>query len=141
MRCAVSGSTGLSLFGAITRIFAEQQGASATFAAIVMPALIGFGALGAETGVWFTIKLQNQSAADAAALSAAYEVIAGKTNVTADLTPAASEAAVLNGYNGGTPAVIYPYSDPTVSNGVAANLQQTFGAVLASMFLTQVRVA
>ena len=37
--------------------------------------------------------------------------------------------------------MIYPYSDTTVSNGVAANLQQTFDAVLASMFLTQVRVA
>jgi len=128
-------------FGAIARIFRDTRGASATIVAIALPVLIGFGALGAETGVWFTLKLRNQSAADAAALAAAYEVIAGRTNVTADLTPAASEGAVRNGYNGGTPAVIYPYSDTTVSNGVGANLQQTLGAVLASMFLTQVSVA
>ena len=118
-----------------------RGGASATIVAIAFPVLIGFGALGAETGVWFTFKLRSQSAADAAALAAAYEVIAGRTNVTVDLTPAASEAAVRNGYNGGMPAVIYPYSDATVSNGVAANLQQTLGAVLASMFLTEVKVA
>jgi len=51
-----------SLFTAIARIPPEQRGASATFVAIALPGLIGFGALGAETGVWFTIKLQNQSA-------------------------------------------------------------------------------
>src|SRR6516162_6086007 len=108
-------------FGAIARIFRDTRGASATIVAIALPVLIGFGALGAD-GVWFTLKLRNQSAADVAALAAAYEVIAGRTNVTADLTPAASEGAVRNGYNGGTPAVIYPYSDTTVSNGVGANL-------------------
>ena len=68
-----------SLSGAIARIFHDNSGASAALVAIALPALIGFGALGAETGVWFTIKLQNQSAADAAAISAAYEIIAGKT--------------------------------------------------------------
>jgi len=56
-----------------------RGGASATIVAIAFPVLIGFGALGAETGVWFTFKLRSQSAADAAALAAAYEVIAGRT--------------------------------------------------------------
>ena len=76
--------------------------------AITLPVLIGFGSLGAETGLWYTIKRQNQSAADAAAISAAYEVIAGKTNLTADLTPAASEAAAQNGYTGTAPMVVHP---------------------------------
>jgi len=66
-------------FGAIARIFRDTRGASATIVAIALPVLIGFGALGAETGVWFTFKLRSQSAADAAALAAAYEVIAGRT--------------------------------------------------------------
>ena len=55
--------------------------------AIALPALVGFGALGAETGLWYTLKLHNQSAADAAAISATYEVIAGKTDVTSELDP------------------------------------------------------
>ena len=130
-----------SLSSAIARILHDNCGASATIVAIALPGLIGFGALGAETGLWFTIKLQNQSAADAAAISAAYEVIASKTNVTSDLTPAASEAAARNGFKGSLPVVIYPYSDSIVSNGVAVTLQQTQGALLAAMFLSGVTIA
>ncbi|MBV8131817.1 MAG: hypothetical protein JO282_04815 [Alphaproteobacteria bacterium] len=130
-----------SLFAAIARIFDDNRGTSAALVAIALPVLIGFGALGAETGVWFTIKLQNQSGADAAAISAAYELIAGKTDATSDLTPAANEEATRNGYKGSTPAVIYPYSDTIVSNGVAVTLQQTQAALLAAMFVTEVSVA
>jgi len=74
-------------------IAADQRGASATLLALALPCLIGFAALGVETGVWLTIKLQNQSAADAATISAAYEVIAGKTDVTRDLTGTGSGGA------------------------------------------------
>jgi hypothetical protein len=130
-----------SLFRAIERILHDKCGASATVVAIALPGLIGFGALGAETGVWFTLKLQNQSAADAAALSAAYEIIAGKINAISDLTPASSEAATRNGYRGITPAVVYPYSDDIVGNGVAVTLRQTQATFLAAMFLSNVTVA
>jgi hypothetical protein len=102
--------------------------------------LIGFGALGAETGVWFTIKLRNQSAADPAAIAGGYEIMAGKTDITTALTPAAGEAAARNGYNGAAPTVIYPYSDAFVSNGVAVTLRETVDAALASMFVSRVSV-
>jgi Flp pilus assembly protein TadG len=130
-----------SMFSAIARIFHDNAGATATIMAIALPSMIGFGALGTETGVWFTIKLQNQSAADAAAIAAAYEVIAGKTNVVDNLTPAASEAATRNGYAGSTPAVIYPYSDANVSDGIAVTLQQTQQGLLSSMFLSGVTIS
>ena len=129
------------MFSAIARILHDKSGASATMVAIAVPGLIGFGTLGAETGVWFTLKLQNQSAADAAAVSATYEVTAGKINVISDLIPAASEAATRNGYRGVTPAVVYPYSDSVVNYGVAVTLQQTQGALLGAMFLSSVTVA
>jgi hypothetical protein len=114
--------------------------------AITLPVLIGFAALGAETGLWYTIKRQNQTAADAAAISAAYEVaayevIAGKTIMTSDLAPAAHEAATQNGYTGTTTAVVHPYSDGIVSNGVAVTLQQTQPGLLASLFLPSVTIA
>jgi hypothetical protein len=130
-----------SLYRAIARILQDQRGVSAMIVAIALPALVGFGALGAETGLWFTIKLHNQSAADAAAISVAYEVIASKTDVASDLTPAASEAATRNGYTGSLPAVVYPYSDAMTSNGIAVTLQQSQRAILATMFLTEVNVA
>ena len=70
-----------SLSSAIVRVLRNNRGATAVIVAIALPSMIGFGALATEAGVWFTIKLQNQSAADAAAIAAAYEVIAGKTNI------------------------------------------------------------
>src|SRR5262249_19583577 len=108
--------------------------------AISLTVVIGFGALGAETGMWYAIKRQNQSAADAAAISAAYEVLAGNTSVTSYLTPAATRAASQNGYSGAAPVVTYPYSDSIVSNGVAVTLRQTQGALLSSLFLNNVTI-
>jgi Flp pilus assembly protein TadG len=130
-----------SLSGAIVPILHDDRGVSATIVAIALPSLIGLGALGVETGAWFTTKLRNQSAADAAAISAAYEVIAGKTNVINDLASAAGEAAARNGYGAGTPVIEYPYSDAIVANGVAVTLQQTQEPMLASMFLSSLTVA
>src|SRR5271165_6357177 len=129
-----------SLCRAIAGIFHDNTGATATMLAIALPGLIGIGALGVETGVWFTIKLQNQSAADSAAISAAYEVIAGKTNVSGELTAAADEAAKRNGYKGSTPVVVYPYNNGSITNGIAVTLQQGKGALLAAMFLSGVSV-
>lgn len=125
----------------IARFLHDGRGASATMMAIAFPVLIGFGALGAETGLWYTIKRQNQSAADVAAISAAYEVIAGKTNLAEDLMPAASEAATQNGYTGAAPLVVYPYADSIVDDGVAVTLQQTQPGLLASLFLPSVTIA
>jgi hypothetical protein len=130
-----------SLLGTIAPVLHDDRGVSATIVAIALPSLIGLGALGVETGAWFTTKLRNQSSADAAAISAAYEVIAGKTNVINDLAPAAGEAAARNGYNGSTPVIGYPYSDAIVANGVAVTLQQTQEPILAGMFLSGVTVA
>jgi hypothetical protein len=130
-----------SLLRATAPILHDDRGVSAAIVAIALPSLIGFGALGVETGAWFTTKLRNQSAADAAAISAAYEVIAGKTNVINDLAPTAGEAAARNGYSGSTLVIEYPYSDAIVANGVAVTLQQTQDPILAGMFLSDVTVA
>jgi len=86
----------------LRRLFHDKRGLSAVTVAVSLPVLFGVAGLGIDTGLWYTIKRQNQSAADAAALSAAYEVIASNTNVATNLTPAASQAATRNNY-GGTP--------------------------------------
>ena len=124
----------------ISRFLYDTHGASATMVAVILPALIGFAALGVETGMWYTIKVQNQSAADAGAISAAYQIIAGKTDVIGDLIPAASEAAAQNGYNGTIPAIVYPYADDIVSNGIAVTLHQTQPALLSALFLSDITI-
>ena len=105
--------------------------------AVSLPVLFGVAGLGIDTGLWYTIKRQNQSAADAAALSAAYEVIGGHTcptDVATYLTPAATEAATRNHYGGTTPVVTCPYSDAVVTGGVKVTLSQTQNAWFSSWF-------
>ena len=124
----------------VTKVWRDERGVSAVMVGLSLTVLVGFAGLGVETGLWYSIKRQNQSAADAAALSAAYEVAAGKTDVTNNLTPAASRAATQNGYTGTTPVVTYPYSDSIVSNAVAVDLQTTQATLLAGLFLPSVTI-
>jgi hypothetical protein len=65
--------------------------------AVLLPVLIGFAGLGVEVGLWFAIQRQNQSAADAAAISAALEYAAHtESGVPID---SAGAAAISAGYN------------------------------------------
>jgi len=80
------------------------------------------------------VKRRTQFAVDAAAISAAYEIIVGRTDIGGQLTAAAIEAAEQNGYQGAIPTITYPYSDSVVGNGIAVTLQQS----LASTFMPNV---
>jgi hypothetical protein len=102
--------------------------------------MLAVAGLGVDVGWWYTIKRQNQSAADAAAVSAAWEVKAGKTSVSTNLVPAAKAAAnqneasqyqisTLNGVSSpctdpGGSYVCYQYSDSIISSGVLVVLRQ-----------------
>jgi hypothetical protein len=55
------------------RLLHDTRGFTAVFLALIISVLIGFSALGVETGLWYAIKRQNQSGADVAALSGAME--------------------------------------------------------------------
>src|SRR5690349_13639691 len=61
------------------RLARDACGAILPLVALSLSALIGFTGLGVETGFWYAIKWQNQSAADVAALSSAFELLAGKS--------------------------------------------------------------
>jgi Flp pilus assembly protein TadG len=128
------------LRGAIKQVWRDERGVTAVMVALSLTMLVGFAGLGVETGLWYSIKRQNQSAADAAALSAAYEVLAGNTNVSTYLTPAATRAASQNGYTGTTPVVTYPYSDSIITNGVAVTLQTPQSPLFAGLFLSNVTI-
>jgi Flp pilus assembly protein TadG len=129
-----------SLRSTIGRVWRDERGVSAIMVALSLTVLVGFAGLGVETGLWYSIKRQNQSAADAAALSAAYEILAGNTNVTTNLTPAATRAATQNGYTGNAPVVTYPYSDAIVSNAVAVKLDKPQATLLTGLFLPSVTI-
>ena len=83
----------------VLRFAAARDGAIAIIMALSLPVVIGFLGLGVEAGLWFHAKRGLQSAADAAALSGAYERLAG--NGSSVVTAAATQAAAVSGYSGG----------------------------------------
>jgi Flp pilus assembly protein TadG len=125
---------------AFRRLAGDQGGASAIMVALVLPALIGFGALGAETGLWYALKGRNQSAADAAALAAAHEVINTGPSAADRLAAAANEAATRNGYTGDPPAISDPDENPAVTDGVSVTLRQQLAGILSSLMLPNVKI-
>ncbi len=86
------------IFSSIRRFHKETGGAIAIVTALSLPVVVGFVGLGVEVGLWFHAKRGLQSAADAAALSGAYERLAGNNNAVA--TQAAGQATTANGYDG-----------------------------------------
>src|SRR5215471_12447037 len=99
----------------LQRLRRDRRGATILLVAIAFPVLIGFAALGVETGLWYAIKRQDQSAADAAALAGAYEVAAGQkdgeSSVYANICAKVQSAATANGFP------FQNYTCPTSSPG------------------------
>jgi hypothetical protein len=91
------------------RLLHDNRGTILALVAIALPVLLGFTALGVETGLWYTIKRYNQSAADIAALSGAMELEAGQQYP--DICNLAKNAAIANGFT------FQSFSCPTLSPG------------------------
>jgi hypothetical protein len=72
----------------------DRRGATAALFAVMLTALLGMAGLGVDVGIWYTLKRQYQSAADAAALSGAMELAAGRGQ--ADIRRLAKYAATHN---------------------------------------------
>lgn len=147
--------------GCWQRFFGDVRGGVTVFIAIAAAALIGFTALGVETGLWYAIKRQHQSAADAAALSGAYEIAAGQTY--SDICGDAKNSAAANsfpfdatyacpnsspGLTNPTSGTMYVNNPPVGSttgengnqNAVEIFLARQQDAYLASLFLPSVTI-
>ncbi|MCC1482889.1 pilus assembly protein TadG-related protein [Roseibaca sp. Y0-43] len=75
----------------------NEHGGIAIISALMLPVLIGAAALAVETGYWFMIQRNIQSAADMAAYSAALRLVQGDTETLA------REGAVNVAYGNGLP--------------------------------------
>jgi Flp pilus assembly protein TadG len=95
----------------IADILADRRGVVGILFALAMPVLIGFTALGTEAGLWYLGKRNLQTAADVAAVSAAFEVLGG----SGDEVSSAGQEAERHGFDavGGTIQVNNP---PTAVN-------------------------
>jgi Flp pilus assembly protein TadG len=158
-RCAKGAS---ALSRSLLCLHRDQRGVTAVIVAITLPLLFAFGALAINSGLWFTIKRENQSAADAAALSAAYDLMAGPADacrtdpnfVANSLTPAATQAVAANQHvgwdNTATSTMVEcPYNDTLLDTefgvgkywAVAVTLRQDQSALFAFAPLTSATIA
>lgn len=119
----------VAAFRAVFRpVWRDERGVTLAITAVTMTALLAITGLAVDAGWWYALHRQNQSAADAAAISAAYQVVNALNSpdlITAptqsDLIPFATDAAQQNGYGGTTPDVAYPYNG---GNAVEVRLHQ-----------------
>jgi hypothetical protein len=149
-------------FGA--QVWDDTSGVTLVLVALTISALIGFVGLGVETGLWYAIKRQNQTAADFAALSGAYEIANGSpyyVSVTnSGICGLATRDAGRNGFTfvsftcpNSSPACTSPTAgqmcanNPPVlglsvgdKNGVEVILAQQQNSSLASLFLPSVTI-
>src|SRR5438034_11082558 len=84
-----------AMLGQLRQLGRDKHGAIAVVFALLFPVLIGIAALGIETGIWYTIKRHNQSIADIAAYSGAFDVASD----SGDAVAAAKNDAKTNGFD------------------------------------------
>src|SRR5689334_20435506 len=92
----------------LRRLWRDQSGAYSTMVALMLPVLMGFAALGTETGLWMYAHQNMQGAVDGAAYSAATAYAQGNTaTFQADARAIAARYGYING-NGTSVAVNRP---------------------------------
>ncbi|MGE0734934.1 MAG: pilus assembly protein TadG-related protein [Alphaproteobacteria bacterium] len=108
-----------------------------TMFGIATPVLIGFVALAVETGTWYQSKRELQTAADAAAISGAFQ---RARNDVSGINGAATKEAVRNGFVNATPNVLTIHYPPTTginsgeADAVEVILARPQNLLLSSLF-------
>jgi len=117
----------------------DRRGAVALAVAVLLPVLIGFAGIGVEVGMWFWVQRQNQSAADAAAISAALEYAAQtESNVPTDPVGAAAATANYNLFSTSPPNTLNLYPCYGFTVGGSCNTSNSNGTLNAvQVVLTQ----
>jgi Flp pilus assembly protein TadG len=111
-----------------TRFWRDRTGAVAVAVAVLLPVLIGFAGIGIEVGLWFAVQRQNQSAADAAAISAALEYAAQiESGVTTDPAAAAATTANYNLFSTSSPNTLTLYRCYSFTVGSTCNMSSSGG--------------
>ncbi len=153
----------------VGKLRGDRCGAILVFVAMVLTVVLGFAGLGVETGMWYSIKRHEQTAADYAALSGAIEYAAGQPYYVAangsvaakGICELARRDAVRNGFTVDTsfacPDVSPGCTDPAAgqmcvnnppvlgslagnANAVEVILARQQNTLLASVFLPSVTI-
>lgn len=125
--------------GFLRRLAADRSGGVAVMLALSLPIIIGVAALAIETGLWFSERRTLQNAADAAALSGAFELTAGRhsTMMQSALADGRRNAADAD-FTVRNPPASGAYAGKSYAVEAVATRQQTL--LMASLFLGDMQV-
>lgn len=121
----------------------ERAGSILLTFGLALPVIVGVVGLGVESGAWYLNKRSQQTEADAAARSGAYERARGEPG---NVSSAALHDALLNGYVNAAPNTITINNPPTSGayagkgNAVEVILSTQKAALLTGMFLPSVTI-
>src|SRR5690242_16537754 len=91
------------------QLLADKRGTVAIIFGMTLPVLVGMAGLGVEAGLWYRTKRAEQTAADAAAIAGALELLhSNKSNMVA----AARSDSALNGYPNSSPNTVTVNNPP-----------------------------
>jgi Flp pilus assembly protein TadG len=119
----------------LAQLLCAQEGFVAVMMALVISALIGVAGLATETGMWYALKRQNQTAADAAALTAAFEY-AGQivTGVTTSPSAAATSTAASNQFSTSAPNAVAVNTPVCTVGNINCTVQVVLTNQLSTLF-------
>lgn len=121
------------------RLAADRNGAVAVMLALVLPVLVGVTSLAIETGLWFAERRVLQNAADAAALSGAFELTAGRrTTVLQSALADGRRNAADAAFTIHTPPIAGKYAGNAAAVEVTVSRPQAL--LLAALFLGDMQV-
>jgi len=132
--------TGFSRRGAIARFTLDRSAAVSVLFAIMLPALIGFMAVGIEGSMWFYTQQKAQTAADAAALAGALEIKNGdSTHYVAVAKSESQRNQIQDGVQNQTVTINYPPASPDAyhsnATAVQAIVTKRFGLLFSALVL------
>lgn len=119
----------------------SESGSTAIITAIALTLVVGIGALATEVGLWYAERRALQTAADAAALGAAYQIYRDGTD-SDNIVPEGEKSAARNGFTNGQGGITLTVSNPPTTGDNSSNeyaaeaiIEQAQPTMLASFFL------
>lgn len=114
--------------GTVLRFLRSREGNIAIVTALILPVIVGFCALAAETSYWYYRHQAVQGAADIAAYGAA--IVHGRGGEEADVAAAAKADAITNGWRQRSGTISVKQDGPLVEVVLTENQQRYFSRFL-----------
>jgi Flp pilus assembly pilin Flp len=125
----------------LKRLWSDERGATAVMTAVALTVLVGFVGLGTEVGMWYAERRAMQTASDAAAMGAAFDIFKNGKESTGIVAAGEADSA-RNGFTNGADSVVVTVNHPPTEGKYAAKdtavetvVTKTRATLLGSFFM------